>query len=121
MTSSFHSCNGSHEPFLTKTMFDLTRQRCHKTVSALLLPFFGKFDPQICLQSYTWDHLGQRVGHHMSFNELEAKLQQIWNEMSQDIISNLYASMPDRFYMKSWLLPILSTSKFVLVIRGHSV
>ncbi|GFW81610.1 uncharacterized protein TNCV_2882871 [Trichonephila clavipes] len=31
-----------------------------------------------------------------SLNELEARLQQIWNEMSQDIIQNLYASIPDR-------------------------
>ncbi|GFT42426.1 transposable element Tcb2 transposase [Trichonephila clavipes] len=31
-----------------------------------------------------WDHLGRRVGHPTSLNELEARLQQIWNEMSQD-------------------------------------
>ncbi|GFT12154.1 transposable element Tcb1 transposase [Trichonephila clavipes] len=43
-----------------------------------------------------WDHLGRRVGHPTSLNELEARLQQIWNEMSQYIIQNLYASMPDR-------------------------
>ncbi|GFW60245.1 transposable element Tcb1 transposase [Trichonephila clavipes] len=44
-----------------------------------------------------WYHLGWRVGLPTSFlNELEARLQQIWNEMSQDIIQNLYASMPDR-------------------------
>ncbi|GFX42076.1 transposable element Tcb1 transposase [Trichonephila clavipes] len=43
-----------------------------------------------------WDHLGWRVGHPMSLNELEARLQQIWNEMTQDIIQYLYASMPDR-------------------------
>ncbi|GFW83637.1 uncharacterized protein TNCV_2204861 [Trichonephila clavipes] len=45
---------------------------------------------------HIWDHLGWRVGHPMSLNELVARLQQIWNEMSQDIIQNLYASMPDR-------------------------
>ncbi|GFU80771.1 transposable element Tcb2 transposase [Trichonephila clavipes] len=42
-----------------------------------------------------WDHLERRVWHPTSLNELEARLQQIWNEMSQDIIQNLYASMPD--------------------------
>ncbi|GFU11170.1 transposable element Tcb1 transposase [Trichonephila clavipes] len=42
------------------------------------------------------DNLGRQVGHPTSLNELEARLQQIWNEMSQDIIQNLYASMPDR-------------------------
>ncbi|GFW51646.1 uncharacterized protein TNCV_4213221 [Trichonephila clavipes] len=30
--------------------FGLTRQGCHKTASALLLPFIGLPDPQICLQ-----------------------------------------------------------------------
>ncbi|GFY19216.1 transposable element Tcb1 transposase [Trichonephila clavipes] len=43
-----------------------------------------------------WDHLGRRVGHPTILNELEARLQHAWNEMSQDIIQNLHASMPDR-------------------------
>ncbi|GFT95610.1 transposable element Tcb1 transposase [Trichonephila clavipes] len=42
------------------------------------------------------DHLGQIVGHPTNFDEPEARLQKIWIEMSQDIIQNLYASMPDR-------------------------
>ncbi|GFV74248.1 uncharacterized protein TNCV_2312461 [Trichonephila clavipes] len=63
---------------------------------ALLLPFFGLPDPQMCPIEHIWDHLGRRVGHPTSLNDLEAKLQQIWKEMSQDIIQNLYASMPDR-------------------------
>ncbi|GFW56348.1 uncharacterized protein TNCV_2088571 [Trichonephila clavipes] len=45
-----HSCNGSQEPFFNKTMLGLTRQGCHKTVSALLLFFLGLPDPQVCLQ-----------------------------------------------------------------------
>ncbi|GFV25203.1 transposable element Tcb2 transposase [Trichonephila clavipes] len=45
---------------------------------------------------HIWDHLRQRVGHSTSLNELEARFQQIWNEMSQEIIQNLYVSMPDR-------------------------
>ncbi|GFW40825.1 transposable element Tcb1 transposase [Trichonephila clavipes] len=45
---------------------------------------------------HIWDHLGRGVGHPTSLNELEARLQQIWNEMSQDVIQNLYASMCDR-------------------------
>ncbi|GFV37311.1 transposable element Tcb2 transposase [Trichonephila clavipes] len=32
-------------PFFNKTMLGLTRQGCHKTVSALLLPFLGLPDP----------------------------------------------------------------------------
>ncbi|GFT71636.1 serine protease grass [Trichonephila clavipes] len=43
-----------------------------------------------------WDHLGRRVGHSTSLNELDARLQKIWNEMSQDIMHNLYALVPDR-------------------------
>ncbi|GFU58184.1 transposable element Tcb1 transposase [Trichonephila clavipes] len=52
--------------------------------------------PDLSPIEHIWDHLGRRVGYPTSLNELEARLQQIWNEMSQDIIHNLYASMPDR-------------------------
>ncbi|GFX60019.1 uncharacterized protein TNCV_4557001 [Trichonephila clavipes] len=83
-----HSCNGSQEPFFNKTMLGFTRKGCHKTVFALLLPFLGLLDPQICLQSsiseIIWD-----------CDWASHKEQQIWNEMSQDIIQK-YASMPDR-------------------------
>ncbi|GFV40731.1 transposable element Tcb2 transposase [Trichonephila clavipes] len=40
---------------------------------------------------HAWDHLGRRVGHSTSFNELQARIQKLWNEVSQDIIQNLYA------------------------------
>ncbi|GFV64447.1 transposable element Tcb2 transposase [Trichonephila clavipes] len=74
----------------------LTQQGCHKTVSALLLPFLGLPDPKfVSVRAYVY-HLGRRVGFPTSLNELEARLQKIWNEMSHDIIQNLYASMPDR-------------------------
>ncbi|GFX17179.1 uncharacterized protein TNCV_2857021 [Trichonephila clavipes] len=46
-----HFCNGSQEPFFNKAMLSLTRQGLHKTVSAVLLPFLGLPDPQICFQS----------------------------------------------------------------------
>ncbi|GFU55935.1 transposable element Tcb1 transposase [Trichonephila clavipes] len=52
--------------------------------------------PHFSLIEDIWDHFGWRVGHPTSLNELEARLQQIWNKMSQDIIQNLYASTPDR-------------------------
>ncbi|GFS71309.1 transposable element Tcb1 transposase [Trichonephila clavipes] len=51
--------------------------------------------PDLSSIEHIWDHLGWRVGYPMSLNELEARLQQIWSEMSQDIIQNLYASMPN--------------------------
>ncbi|GFV05247.1 transposable element Tcb1 transposase [Trichonephila clavipes] len=63
---------------------DNARQGCHKT------------DPDLSLIEQIWDHLGRLVGHPTSLNELEARLQQISNEMFQDIIQNLYASMNDR-------------------------
>ncbi|PRD30834.1 UNVERIFIED_CONTAM: hypothetical protein NCL1_25221 [Trichonephila clavipes] len=53
-----HSCNGSQEPFFNKTMLGLTRERCQKTVSALLLPFLGLPDPQICLPRFARAYLG---------------------------------------------------------------
>ncbi|GFU10982.1 transposable element Tcb2 transposase [Trichonephila clavipes] len=52
--------------------------------------------PDLSSTEYIWDHLGRRVWFLTSMNELESRLQQIWNETSQDI-QNLYASMPDRF------------------------
>ncbi|GFS98240.1 transposable element Tcb1 transposase [Trichonephila clavipes] len=39
---------------------------------------------------------GTGVEHPTSLNELGVRLLQIWNEMSPDIIQNLYASMSDR-------------------------
>ncbi|GFX78715.1 transposable element Tcb1 transposase [Trichonephila clavipes] len=42
---------------------------------------------------HIWNHLERQVVHPTSLNDLDAMLQQIWNEMSQDIIQNFYASM----------------------------
>ncbi|GFV87541.1 transposable element Tcb1 transposase [Trichonephila clavipes] len=52
--------------------------------------------PDLYPNDYIWDHLGRRVRHLTSLNELEARLQQIWNEISRDILQNLYALMLDR-------------------------
>ncbi|GFX80764.1 transposable element Tcb2 transposase [Trichonephila clavipes] len=68
-------------------------QNCLYTVTTLPWPAQS---PDLSPIEHMWDHLGRRVGHPMSLNELEARLPQIWNEMSQDIIQNMYASMPDR-------------------------
>ncbi|GFW16169.1 transposable element Tcb2 transposase [Trichonephila clavipes] len=67
-------------------------QDCLRTVTTLPWPARSPDGSPI---KHIWDHLGWRVGHPTSLNELEAGLQQIWNEMSEDIIQNLYASMPD--------------------------
>ncbi|GFV55136.1 transposable element Tcb1 transposase [Trichonephila clavipes] len=71
-------------------MLGLTRQGCNKTVNTHPWPAIS---PDLSPIEHIWDHLGRRCGHPTSLNELEARLQQICNEMSQDIIQ---ASMPYR-------------------------
>ncbi|GFV25270.1 transposable element Tcb2 transposase [Trichonephila clavipes] len=68
-------------------------QDCLRTVTTLPRPARS---PDLSPIKHIWGHLRRRVGHPTSLNKLEAGLQKIWNEMSQDIIQNLYASMPDR-------------------------
>ncbi|GFU08417.1 transposable element Tcb2 transposase [Trichonephila clavipes] len=58
-------------------------QDCLRTVTTLPWP---DRSPDLSLIEQIWDHLGRRVGHPTSLKELEARLQEIWNEMSQDII-----------------------------------
>ncbi|GFX93998.1 transposable element Tcb1 transposase [Trichonephila clavipes] len=58
------------------------------------LPWLAR-SPDLSPIQNIWDRLAWRVGHPSSLNELEARLQKIWNEMSQDI-RKLYAPMPDR-------------------------
>ncbi|GFV38205.1 transposable element Tcb1 transposase [Trichonephila clavipes] len=90
-----HSCNGSQKPFFNDNARPHTArvsQDCLRTVTTLPWPARS---PNLSPIEHIWDHLRQRVGHPTSLNELEARLQQIWNEMSQDIIQNLYASMPE--------------------------
>ncbi|GFV58276.1 transposable element Tcb1 transposase [Trichonephila clavipes] len=68
-------------------------QDCLRNVT--ILPWPAR-SPDLSPIKHIWDHLGRRVEHPTSLDELEARLQQIWNEISQDIIQNLYASMLDR-------------------------
>ncbi|GFX99814.1 transposable element Tcb1 transposase [Trichonephila clavipes] len=67
-------------------------QDCLHTVTTLSWP---PQSPDLFPIEYIWDHLGSRVGHPTSLNELDASFLQIWNEMSHNMIQNLYASMPD--------------------------
>ncbi|GFX97043.1 transposable element Tcb1 transposase [Trichonephila clavipes] len=67
-------------------------QDCLRTVTTL--PWPARFLDLSPIE-HIWDHLGWRVGHVTCLNEPKARLQQIWNEMSQDSIQNLYASMPE--------------------------
>ncbi|GFU32282.1 transposable element Tcb1 transposase [Trichonephila clavipes] len=68
-------------------------QYCLRTMTTL--PWSTR-SPDLSPIEHMWDRFGRRVRHPTSLNELEAKLQQIFNEMSQDIMQNLYVSMPDR-------------------------
>ncbi|GFY18635.1 transposable element Tcb2 transposase [Trichonephila clavipes] len=68
-------------------------QDCLRIVTAI--PLLAR-SPYLSPIEHFWDYLEWRVGHPTSLNELEARLQQIWNEMSQDVMQNLYVSTPDR-------------------------
>ncbi|GFU58167.1 uncharacterized protein TNCV_696791 [Trichonephila clavipes] len=76
-------------------MLDLTWQG--KTVTRLSLHCYYPFlDCPIPRFVSDRAYLGSFRTASWASHELEARLQQIWNEMSQDIIHILYASMPDR-------------------------
>ncbi|GFX94990.1 transposable element Tcb2 transposase [Trichonephila clavipes] len=49
--------------------------------------------PDLSPIEHIWDNLRRQVGYPARLNGLDARLQQIWNEMSQDIIQNLYARL----------------------------
>ncbi|GFU19175.1 transposable element Tcb1 transposase [Trichonephila clavipes] len=68
-------------------------QDCLHTV--VTLPWPARC-PDLSPIEHICDPLGWRVGHPTSLNELEARLQKIWSEVVEDIVQNLYASMPDR-------------------------
>ncbi|GFV05944.1 transposable element Tcb2 transposase [Trichonephila clavipes] len=58
-------------------------QDCLRTVTSSPWPARS---PNLSPIEHIWDHLAWRVVHPTSLNELDARLQQIWNEMSQDLI-----------------------------------
>ncbi|GFV70203.1 transposable element Tcb1 transposase [Trichonephila clavipes] len=68
-------------------------QDCLRTVTTL--PWATR-SPDLPKKEHIWVHLGRQVGRPTSLNELVVRLQQIWIEMSQNIIQNLYFSMPER-------------------------
>ncbi|GFV07760.1 uncharacterized protein TNCV_4942621 [Trichonephila clavipes] len=81
-----HSCNGSQEPFSNSTMLGLQRKGITRlSPHCPTLPWPAR-SPDLSPIEHIWDPLGRRIGQSTSMNELQARLQQIWNEMSQDII-----------------------------------
>ncbi|GFW63001.1 transposable element Tcb2 transposase [Trichonephila clavipes] len=68
---------------------DNARRQTRRAVTRLS-PHCYCLSPDLSSIQHIWDHLGWRVGHPTSLNELEASLLQIWTEeVSQDIIQNL--------------------------------
>ncbi|GFV86347.1 transposable element Tcb1 transposase [Trichonephila clavipes] len=57
---------------------------------------WSALSPNLSPIEHVWSYLGWQVGQPTSLVELETRLQQPWNEMSEDIIRNIYASMPAR-------------------------
>ncbi|GFT86156.1 transposable element Tcb2 transposase [Trichonephila clavipes] len=84
-------------------------QDCLRTFTTLPWPARSPDLPPI---EHIWDNLGRLDGLPMSLNEQEAKLQQIWNEMSQDIIS-YRIGMPQ--------CPIVSHRAFALEGVQHGI
>ncbi|GFV38692.1 transposable element Tcb2 transposase [Trichonephila clavipes] len=72
-------------------------QGCLRTVTILPWPALS---PDLFPIEHIWDYLERQVAHPTSFIELEASLLQTWNELSPDIMQNMYASMPDRFALE---------------------
>ncbi|GFT20908.1 transposable element Tcb1 transposase [Trichonephila clavipes] len=87
-----HSRNGSPRSHFSTRHCSVPTVRVSqdylRTFTALPWPFRSS---ELSLIKHIWDHLGGRVRYPTSLNELEARLQQMWNEMSQDTIHNLYA------------------------------
>ncbi|GFY22075.1 uncharacterized protein TNCV_3297191 [Trichonephila clavipes] len=108
-----------------KTILSLTRQVCQNTVFALLVPSLACPIPRFVSNRAYLVHWERRIGHPTSLNEVEARLQHIWNEMSQDIIQNMYALMSDRIAScirargRSTGSRAPSNSKFGLVVGKH--
>ncbi|GFV96743.1 transposable element Tcb1 transposase [Trichonephila clavipes] len=85
---------GVMEPFFNKPMLGHTARLpkdCLHHITTLPWPAQS---PDLSPITHILNHVGWQVGQPTSLGELEARLQQLRNEMSQDSIRNLYASMP---------------------------
>ncbi|GFV96911.1 transposable element Tcb2 transposase [Trichonephila clavipes] len=82
----YHSYNSSQEPFFQQANARPYTARLSQDYlyTVITLPRPSR-SPDLSPVENTWDPLGRQVGHPTSLNELEARLQQLWNEMSQDI------------------------------------
>ncbi|GFX53397.1 transposable element Tcb2 transposase [Trichonephila clavipes] len=62
-----------------------------RTVTTLPLP---SRSPNLSPIEHIWDNLGWPVDHPSSLKELEARVQQTFNEMSQDIMQKFMSQCP---------------------------
>ncbi|GFT84251.1 uncharacterized protein TNCV_1150441 [Trichonephila clavipes] len=76
-----HSCNGSQDPFFNNSQPHTVRVSQDYLRTVVTLPWSAR-TPDLYPIEHIWDNLGWRVEHPTSLNELEARLQQIWNEIS---------------------------------------
>ncbi|GFU08939.1 transposable element Tc1 transposase [Trichonephila clavipes] len=60
-------------------------QDCLRHITTLPWPALS---PDLSPVDHIWDHLERHVGQSTNLIELDVRLQQLWNEMSQDIIRN---------------------------------
>lgn len=68
-------------------------QECLRQVETLPWPARS---PDLSIIEHVWDYLGCQVGHPTRLADLEAQLQRLWAKMPQNIIRNLYDSIPAR-------------------------
>lgn len=68
-------------------------QACLRQVATLPWPARS---PDLSPIEHVWDHIGRQLRQPTSLHNLEIQLQQLWTDMPQDTIRDLYASMPAR-------------------------
>ncbi|GFX11898.1 uncharacterized protein TNCV_2996821 [Trichonephila clavipes] len=91
-----HSCNGSQEPYFKRQYSASHGKGVTKLSPHCFFPCLACPIPRFISNRAYLGSFGMASWASHKFDELEARLQQVLNEMSQDIIQNLYASMPDR-------------------------
>ncbi|GFV70739.1 transposable element Tcb1 transposase [Trichonephila clavipes] len=83
---------GVKEPFFNKTILGHAQQGYHKTASTTLPPFPACLIARFVTNQAYLGSYGMASWTAYDCFELQARSQQQWNEMSQNIIRNLYAS-----------------------------
>ncbi|GFX02065.1 transposable element Tcb2 transposase [Trichonephila clavipes] len=107
-----HSCNDIFQKDNARPHTARVSQDCRRTVTTL--PWIAWSLDLSPIEHY-WYHLGRRVGYPKSLNELEARLQQIWNEMSRDTICPIISHRA--FALESVQLSIKSSVLLLICLK----